>query len=471
MTVQYDGAVIFDCTTVNKPNRYRAEIIRPLAPFAIHEVIQSYHIPSTVINYTDFWDHNVLFDTLVSWLDSQQSRKPLLLVSTLFSQGVFNPDNTVTKVLQQLKSEYDCTIILGGPMSVLDYQLTSVKPDAVFQGRSLNLFSKWLNGDYSKLPIRHVNGIDVFHDQSGVVQEDPIVTKLYADYCLDHNDILQFETRLGCKFNCTFCAYEYRNAKKVIDSTAEKLYDFFDTAKQQYGITNYSCVDDTFNEDPSKIDTLHAAVSALDYMPTTVGYNRFDLMMHHHEQAQQLDECGFHGHYFGIETLHREASKLIRKGIRKQRAYDFMRHLRDEYPHWWTCSGYIVGIPLEPAEHVHSVMRDIRDQKLLKSVLPVGLGLYNIPGNEHNFSEFSKNPENYGITVLETGPNANWRHDLMTRDGATMLAQRIAAKNTKQGIPVLDPWEWISRNIVPDNTSADLQIQRYINRKISYLTK
>ena len=469
MITPYDGAVIFDCSTANQPNRYRAEIIRPLAPFALHEVIVSRHIPSTVINYTDFWDADILFNTLVKWLDKQQSHNPLLLVSTLFSRGVFNPANTVAKVIHRLKSEYNCTILLGGPINVLDYEVYAVKPDAVFQGRSLTLFRKWLDGDYTDLPIQHVNGIDVFHDQSGVVQEDPIVTALYADYCLDQNDILQFETRLGCKFNCTFCAYEYRNAKKVMDSTAEKLYNFFNTAKNQYGITNYSCVDDTFNEDQSKIDTLHSAVSALDYQPTIVGYNRFDLIMHKPKQAEQLDECGFHGHYFGIETLHRDASKLIRKGIRKERAYEFMRHLRDEYPHWWTCSGYIVGIPLEPAEHIRRVMQDITEQRLLKSVLPVGLGLYNIPGNEHNFSEFSKNPGHYGITVLETGLDANWRHALMTRDSAKMLAERLAAKNTKQGVPVLDPWEWLSRNIVPDNLHADAQIQHYIQRKITFL--
>lgn len=469
MTIQYDGAVIFDCSTANQPDRFRAEIIRPLAPFALHEVIVSRHIPSTVINYTDFWDADILFNTLVGWLDKQQIRKPLLLVSTLFSLGVFAPVNTITKVIQRLRTEYDCTVLLGGPINVLDYELHAVKPDAVFQGRSLNLFEDWLDGDYSNLPIQHVNGIDVFHDQSSTVKEDPVVPTLYPDYCLDQNDILHFETRLGCKFNCTFCTFEYRNAKKVMDSTSEKLYNFFNTAKHQYGVTNFSCVDDTFNEDQSKIDTLHNAVSALDYMPTTVGYNRFDLMMHKPEQAQQLDECGFHGHYFGIETLHRDASKMIRKGIRKDRAFDFLRHLRDEYSHWWTCSGYIVGLPQEPVSHIKSVMRDIREQRMLKSVIPVGLGLYNIPGNEHNFSEFSKNPEKYGITVLETGIDADWSHELMTRDTAKMLAERLAATNHKSGMPAKDPWEWISRNIAPDNTSADAQIYRYIQRKITFL--
>lgn len=465
MKSPYDGAVIFDCSAADYSNRYRAEIMRSLAPFALHQTIIQRDIPSTVINYTDFWNAEQLFSTLVTWLDRQNSKRPLLLVSTLFIYGVFDSNKVVTQVVKRLKTEYDCTLLLGGPINVLDYKLDSIKPDAVFQGRSLNLFEKWLDGDWSGLPIKHINGIDVFHDQSSEIKEDPVVPVLYDDYCLTENDIVHFETRLGCKFNCTFCTFEYRNAKKVNDSTAEQLAEFFSSANSKYGMTNFSCVDDTFNEEQSKIDTLHSAVSTLGYKPTIVGYNRFDLMMRYPEQAQQLDECGFHGHYFGIETLHREASKLIRKGIHKERAYDFLKYLRDEYPHWWTCSGYIVGLPLEPIEHITSVMQDIREQRLLKSVLPIGLGLYNIPGNEHNFSEFSKDPERYGITVLETGIDANWQHSIINRDSAKILAERIAAKNVRSGLPTKDPWEWLSRNIVEDNVAANTHIQDYITRK------
>lgn len=467
---KFDGAVIFDCSTSSDPTRYRAENIRSLAPFALHETIIKHNIASTVINHTEHWQSDILFDTLVGWLDRQHCRNPLLLVSTLFTVGVFNPSNTVTKVIQRLRKEYNCTVLLGGPINVLDYEVHTVKPDAVFQGRSLNLFDQWLTGNYSNLPISHVNGMQVFHDKSSEVKEDPIVPTLYDDYCLDHNDILHFETRLGCKFNCTFCAYEYRNAKKVFDSTSEQLHNFFHTAKTDYGITNFSCVDDTFNEDQSKIDSLHSAVTQLDYLPRIVGYNRFDLLMHKPHQAQQLDECGFHGHYFGIETLHREASKMIRKGIRKEQAFDFMRYLRDEFPHWWTCSGYIIGLPGEPAKHIMSVMQEIQEQQLLKSIIPAGLGLYNIPGNEHNFSEFSKDPARFGITVLETGMDANWQHELMDRDRAHMLAARIASKNQKAGVVARDPWEWIGRSIAPDNVVADSHIQQYISRKIAFLS-
>ena len=470
MSQKINGAIIFDCSTERGgENRFRTGIIRPLAPFALHETFVERGVPSTVINYTEFWDHEHLTQTLCDWLDNNNITKPALLVSTLFTNGVFDPDSVVTRTITELSKHYACTVLLGGPINVLDYEIHKFKPDAVFQGRSLHLFERWLDDDLSDIPVQHVNGMHVFHDKSGMVNEDPVVPTLYDDYCLTQNDVVQFETRLGCKFNCTFCNFEFRNAKKVNDSTVGRLVDFFTQAHNLYGIKNFSCVDDTFNEEQSKIDTLHSAVSALNFKPTIVGYNRFDLMMHKPEQVQQLDECGFHGHYFGIETLHREASKLIRKGIRKERAFDFFRSIRDEYPHWWTCAGYIVGVPLEPREHILDVMKTIREEQLLKGIIPNHLGLYNIPGNEHNFSDFTRYPAKYGLTVTETGMNANWYHDLMNRDTARILAERIASKNIKSEIYALDPWEWLCRSTVKDIAGADLHIQNYIDVKTTFL--
>lgn len=470
MPAKNDGAIIFDCSTERGgESRFRTGIIRPLAPFALHEVFVQRSIPSTVINYTDFWDHDHLTEALNDWIDYHNIKNPVILVSTLFTQGVFHPENTVTKVIQSLSKQHKCTLLLGGPINVLDYEVHQLKPDAVFQGRSLHLFERWLDNQWDGLPVQHINGIDVYHDKSGEVKENPVVPTLYDDYCLTPNDVVHFETRLGCKFNCTFCEFEYRNAKKVHDSTAEKLSEFFSVANSKYGIQYFSCVDDTFNEDQSKIDTLHRAVNTLSFKPTIVGYNRFDLMMHKSEQVAQLDECGFHGHYFGIETLHREASKLIRKGIRKEQAYKFLRMIRDDYPHWWTCTGYIVGVPKEPKHHILEVMKDFREQNLVKSVIPVPLGLYNIPGNEHNLSDFSRYPAKYGITVTETGANASWYHDHLDSETASILANRIASKNRSAGIHATDPWEWACRQSVKDLSGANLHINNYIEAKTSIL--
>jgi hypothetical protein len=470
MTHKCDGAIIFDASAELGPDRYRREIIRPLAPFALHQTVVK-HLPSTVINYTNHWDPDDLANTLCAWLDSQGIKRPMLLVSTLFTLDTFNPRYTITKVVEILKKHYPCLLLLGGPINILDYEPSGVRPDIVFQGRSLHLFKKWLVNDADDLPIQYTNGVEVYNHRSSIVVEDPIVPELFDDYCLSPWDIIHFETRLGCKFNCTFCTFEFRNAKKVNDSSPYKLYKFFKAANEKYGITSFSCVDDTFNEDIEKLENLSRAIEPLSFRPRIVGYNRFDLLMRFPDHAYILDQCGFHGHYFGIETVHTEASKIIRKGIRKERAYEFMRFLRDTFPHWWTSSGYIVGLPGEPAEHIMSVMKDIREEKLLDSVMPSPLGIYNVPGNEHNFSDFGKDPKKYGITVTSAGYDAEWHHSLMDKKTANVLAAKMAAKNTKLGLPAVDCWEWSSRQIAPDNFMADVQIQHYIARKRQFLKK
>jgi lipoate synthase len=480
MSSQYDIGIIFDMPVMREStdgqverNRQSSRIMRTLAPFALHETLIEHGIHSTLINYSNSWDADVLYSTLSAWLDKHRAKNVLILASTLFSVGVFDDEYSSTRVIKRLQREYNCTLVLGGPALHINQHIKSMHIDAVFQGRSLHLFKKWLVGepiDLTKTKI--VNGVQLFAPNSNVVVEEPIVPTLYDDYCLNHKDIVHFETRLGCKFNCTFCSFEYRNAKQVNDSSAEKLATLFQSAKDRYGITRFSCVDDTFNEEQVKIDTLHCAVKSLDYKPSIVGYSRFDVMMAKPEQIQQLDECGFTYHQFGIETFHREASKLIRKGMRKERAFDFLQYLRDNYPHWWLSSGYIVGVPLEPIGHIMDTLKEIRERKLMDGLAVQRLGVYQAPGHEQTLSDFSKNPQQFGITILDSSKiDQDWRHSEMDRATAITLTNRLIIKNNRGGLPEDDAWEALCRTSCPDRESAEQHIENYIQQKISFLGK
>lgn len=496
--LEYDGAIVLECTNTFDENRQRSGIIRPLAPFAINELFVKRNIPSTVINYVNAWDQAALVDILKVWANKNCVTRPLVLCSTLFSENLLSAKSHVSGVILELKKIFpQLKLILGGPINLIDYSFDSLLPDAVFQGRSLHLFEHWLDHPNDPEPntVKFVNNIPVYHRESNAVVENPIVPKLYPDYCLTHNDIVQFEVRLGCKFNCTFCTFEFRNAKRVNDTDSDCLTAFFADAFNNYGITRFSCVDDTFNEDDTKIETLKSAVNKLNFKPVIVGYNRFDIMMAKPNQAKMLDECGFVGHYFGIETLHREASKFIRKGINRDQALDFLRFLKTTFPHWHMCSGYIVGLPKEPYEHITETHSMIRQERLIDAIIPADLGLYRIPGNEHNYSDFSKHPEHYGITVTGGDPkDLNWQHDHMDKRTAKVLAKSLAAKNIRGGVTTIDPWEALCRDALgsedmfgnktyKDRMAADPSllyspewyalsdefVAQYIQRKISYV--
>lgn len=463
------GAIILDCTNDSKfPGR--TNTIKPLAPFWLHHQYSIRGIPSTVINYADFWREEDLLNYMINWCNKQNIKKVTVCASIMFGDNPIRPGRVTNKAIKELKKNIEVELIVGGAVPPTEVTLLDLVPDAVFKGRSLHLFLQYIDG---KIPgggfVTSVCDVPIYHNPSNVVVEEPIVPVLYDDFCLEPYDIIHFETRLGCKFNCTFCSHEFRNAKKVNDSQAEKIYEMMNTAFHRYGVKNFSCVDDTFNEDEGKIHNLLNATSNLDYKPYILGYQRFDLLMAKQHHLELLDQAGFHGHYFGIETLHRDASKLIRKGIRKDVALDFMRNLRDRYPHWHTSSGYIVGVPQEPSEHIIETVSQICDEGLLKAILPSPLGLYNIPGNEHNFSDFSKDPARYGITVLGGNPsNLDWSHTFMTSKEAYVLSKRLAIIIKNKGLSSLDPWEERIRKLYDlSNITADFHISSYIRKKQS----
>jgi len=282
MTPHFDGAIILDCTTHDYTNSHKTTgYIRPLAPFGLYDLFYTHNIPCTVINYVNFWQPDELTDLLTLWCEKTGVKQPLLLCSSLFCTYLHDELGIARKCINQISKAIDCKIILGGPVDLTMGKGTDdIQPYAIFKGRSLHILEYWINKQEPPADIitaPHL--IPCYHNKSNVIVEKPIVPLLHDDYCLTSKDVIAFETRLGCKFNCTFCAYEFRNAKKVKDSSVEQLYNFFNEAYEKYGITNFTCADDTFNEDDEKIHTLHQAITQLSFKPTIAGYNRLDVMI------------------------------------------------------------------------------------------------------------------------------------------------------------------------------------------------
>ena len=484
MKAEFDGAIILEVTNQKNDSnqdyasdRIADKIIRPLAPFALHELFVERDIPSTVINYVDFWEPESLADALLKWCNKNNIKKPFILGSTLFNQNILNQDKPFAKTINILKQHLDCKLILGGPTNDYLYESGMLRPDIIFSGRALHLFKGWIDGEHDLNCIDHY-GLDMVKLPDNTIVESPIVAELYDDYCLTSTDVLNFETRLGCKFNCTFCSFEFRNAKKVKDSSCEALYGFFKKAKEEYGITNFNCVDDTFNEDDEKIDNLYNAVSKLDYQPKISGFTRFDLLMAKQHQVEKLDKIGFHGHFFGIESLHPVANKKIRKGTDKEKAFDFLRMLTKEYPHWHKCFAYIVGLPEEPYEHVMEVMKTITTEKIVESIHPSPLILETRENNNANQSLMVQDPEKYGLEITGELPKTqqfhggmDWKHKLGDLPSARQMTQRVVQYGRARGIGTKDVWEWVAEQALKSNEpeAVESHISNYINKKVEYL--
>ena len=464
MNNQFDGALILELTNTKDSTSIHTDTVRPLGVFGLHELMVGKGIPSTVINYVDYWDVDSLVESISTWCTKHAVRRPVVLCSTLFNTTILSNSTNAYKLIKKLKKQYNLTLLLGGPNNV--YEFDDLKPDMMFLGRTLHLFEHWVDG----LPISsnclHIeDGVKVYRPSSSMeVVEMPIVSKLFDDYCLMPTDVLNFESRLGCRFNCSFCAFEFRNAKKIHDSNPDALYEFFRDANERYGVTHFSCADDTFNEDDTKIDTLLEAVERLDYKPYIVGFTRFDVLCSKPEQIDKLDKCGFYCHFWGTETFHSAASRKIRKGLNKQKAMDTMKLIREEYPHWWTGASYITGLPGEPIEHCIDTIEEIRKLGLVDSLSVIPLMIGGARGEDIHASEFSKNPEKFGLTLIREGSSFAWEHELCNEKTARIIAEKISSRNMRKGLTNRGPWNHISDKAL-GNVSHEVHIATYIAKK------
>ena len=489
----YDGAIVLELSNTKKAiNADKGSIImRPLATFALHETMLERSIPSTVINYVEYWNANELADHLATWCNNHGVTRPVVLCSTLFNNTLLHTDTAAYKVIAKLKLNYDITVVVGGPNN--NFKFKDLIPDVMFLGRSLHLFKQWLDGEHIEGKVSNEYGSTVYRPllESSIV-EKPIVTDLYDDYCLQPTDVVGFETRLGCKFNCSFCAFEFRNATTTQNAGTPALVHFFQKAKT-YGLTHFNCVDDTLNEDAEKLTLLADAVEQLDYQPKISAFIRFDVLTSKgNSQMELLDRAGVHYHFWGTETFHPEASKGIKKKMNRETSFKTMTYIKETYPHWFRYATHIVGLPKEPTSHIKESVAYIHDNDLaVLMVLP--LQLERIVGrSKATESDFTAKPEQYGITITGLiGPNNTlldvdateipgtayygqdynygWEHAECDHYDASMLATRLHGAGVRKGKVVIDTFAKICEDALGDVTPEE-HIQSYIVLKKARLS-
>ena len=463
-----DGAIILEYTNVKKGIEFSDYFeedfpvaIRPSAPFALHEAFDSRDIPSTVINYANWWEVEDLFPAITNWLDKNNIKYPIVCVSSLGILPWFESSFVLQKQLQKLKQHTDFMFIMGGPQQAfpIDNELVSkdaIFPDYVFSGRALHMFEHWLDGEQDLEEIFVPRGkLKIIRPPTTDIVEEPLVPKLYEDYCLDKHDVINIELRIGCKFNCTFCSFDYRGAKDPKTAKAEELFTCMQEAKTKYGITNFSLADDTINEDNEKLEILLEATRQLDYKPYLGGFLRFDILMRKQEQLEMLEEAGVHTMFYGIESFHEDANKVIRKRLKRSDIESFLRHIKETYPHWRAIAATIVGLPEEPLEHVLDVYKTNARERLIHNIVPYPLQIDKTAGmiSVEGISDFAADPEKYGIKIegtnidsplsTETYRRSNWRHKYADSRSAEAMSVRLMAYNKTHGIFQICPWQHI----------------------------
>jgi radical SAM superfamily enzyme YgiQ (UPF0313 family) len=175
-------------------------------------------------------------------------------------------------------------------------------------------------------------------------------------------ETLPLEVSRGCIFNCKFCSYPLRN-KSINDPSLlkdsalleEELLRNFD----QFQITNYLILDDTFNDSMEKLRKLHGVFTKLPFRIKFAAYIRPDLLYTHPESISLLYEIGIKGAFFGVESLDKKARRMALKGFDSDLLLKTLEQVNREWPDVFKTSSFIYGLPGETPKTMENWTDDI----------------------------------------------------------------------------------------------------------------
>ena len=399
---------------------------RSMGPFELRKRLESKGHEATIIDWFTKWSEEKLKTVITKY-------KPDILATS----APFNSQDLhyLKNLMRWVKETYpDIKIIHGGTRQYDDAFKDLV--DVFFLGRSMEIFDAWIdNQDISKYTVNE-NPLVLVNNQFNQYIDNPVIPIIKEEDFITDKDILGFELGVGCKFNCSFCNYELRNAKVSNLADPKELHEYFKEVNAKYGVTHFFASDDTINETDSKLEILVEAMSGLSYHPLISTYARLDLITGRSTQIKLFEKIQFKSLFFGIESFNPEASKLIRKKSGLGDNYATLKQLKELCPNTYTVGGLIIGLNGDSEESIRSSLNRVIEEKLLNSVQMYPLSITVPQGHYDSYfaSDIDKNPESfdYKITQISHGyhgnqlmPEYRWISDWSTSLLSTRLSQNL----------------------------------------------
>ncbi len=227
---------------------------------------------------------------------------------------------------------------------------------------------------------------------------------------IQHHETLPLELGRGCIFKCRFCQYPYiGKSKNDFTRNLNLVLEEIKFNYENWGITNYYMLDDTFNADKERLKLFTEAVKSLPFKINYGAYLRLDLIHAHPETVALLQESGLIGAYFGIESFNHDASSLVGKGWIGKNSKEF---LKDLYQNLWdkkisVHTNFICGLPPETYDDLLETHRWLVDNEIPQwQWAPL-----QINRDSHNefTSEFERNAEEYGFEWEVNNGKVQWK--------------------------------------------------------------
>ena len=314
------------------------------------------------IDFFNYWKSEQLA-TLISEHPQLAEKIDFIGISFSFVQLDFELLNDFIKLIKNKNP--NCKIIAGGygvlgNTSAFEMLAENDPIDIYFRGFVEGAFEdieKFIGTgklDPFKMDKVSINGVQkkVVNCNKHYLQYD--LSRLLTEYkerdFIDKNEALVIETCRGCMFKCKFCTYELIGKKKSDNYIREKedLKKEIVTNYKLFGTHKYIISDDTFNENPSKVDILYEISQEIDFKVNYWCLARIDLIKARPNSIEKMIAAGISSYFFGIESFNDKSASAIGKGFSGKRLKNYLLEFRQKYSSIDIGAGLIVGLPYEP---------------------------------------------------------------------------------------------------------------------------
>ena len=348
--------------------------------------------------YEQWWNSdNLIIDVnLQAWYHVENDNRDVIY-KCVYDQEIFYELLDIAKSYNP-----DCQLVFGGSQlnrneyfhpDVLMPDAHYIKGNAELPVAQMHRRFRKKNFSTVELPSNDAYDFGDFKTSFATYTEHDAITS---------NEWLPIEISRGCAFKCKFCNYDMKDTRKnyvdpkVLKENLIKQYE-------QWGTTNYTIMDDLYNDDYDKVQDLYDNCwSQLPFKPELGGYLRLDLLWKRPDQAKLLYESGFRCGSFGIETLHDKAGKAVGKGLGKDRILETLEMLKEVWKDEVLIHAFfIAGLPHEDEQSLLDTVSWSKETNLIHSTIWHWLELENIKilpkdTNVDKISVLGENPEKFG---------------------------------------------------------------------------
>jgi hypothetical protein len=441
----------YKCAHELRKYGYSCLVVDHLHTFSIEEMLKV--LRNTVSDKTFMIGISTTFllDTDVKLLNNSEGYRynPLNMSKSFCPQG---PEFEKVMVAEIRKLNPNCRIVVGG--SKTQQQLNNKNIDFAIIGHGEisvpKLMDHFVHGHPAPCSVRNLWGVQIIDDADAKKYNFATGHMAWLDQDVVNAKVLPLESARGCIFNCKFCRFPMRG-KKGLDyvRSADSIYRELKENYERWGITTYSFMDDTFNDNDEKLDQILSAVERLNFQPIFWSYARLDLMSLRPERLGKMYDIGVRAVYLGIETMNDRTGRIVGKGHDRNKQIDTIRELRNCYGNTLMMHGsFIIGLPEESIESIQLTFDALMDE-----TIPLHTFNFKALRIDRNLtawpSEFDLNYEKYGY--VDQNPllplELDWKNPYMTRAQAIELEHKFS-QTSQAGdrfhIPGITMWELIN---------------------------